>query len=132
MPGLPRSPAGVITLQVKSLSQARVPALLLLSGALLAAGGCHRPPSADVVAPVNGKEILRADLDRYYQASLGESPQKPSAVEADMRQLQVLHQMIQDEIMQQAAAKLNLEATDEDVNARLTEIKAPYTQEEFD
>jgi peptidyl-prolyl cis-trans isomerase SurA len=119
-------------LQVKSLTQARIPALLLFGGVLLAAGGCHRSPSADVVATVNGKEILRADLDRYYQASLAESPQKPSAVEADIRQLQVLHQMIQDEIMQQAAAKLNLEATDEDVNARLTEVKAPYTQEEFD
>jgi peptidyl-prolyl cis-trans isomerase SurA len=40
--------------------------------------------------------------------------------------------MIQEEILQQAAAKLNLEATDEDVNARLTELKAPYTQEEWD
>jgi peptidyl-prolyl cis-trans isomerase SurA len=110
----------------------RFPALILFGGVLFSASGCHRSPSADVVATVNGKEILRSDLDRYYKASLGESPQQPSAVEADMRQLQVLHQMIQDEIMQQAAAKLNLEATDEDVNARLTEIKAPYTQEEFD
>ena len=119
-------------MQVRSLSRLRYPALILFGGALFSVGGCHRSPSADVVATVNGKEILRADLDRYYQASLGDSPQKPSPVEADIRQLQVLHQMIQDEIMQQAAAKLNLEATDEDVNARLTEIKAPYTQEEFD
>jgi peptidyl-prolyl cis-trans isomerase SurA len=131
MPGLASRPAGVITLQVKSLSEARIPALILFGGILVWAGGCHRPPAADVVATVNGKEILRADLDRYYQASLGDSPQRPSPVEADMGQLQVLHQMIQDEILQQAAAKLNLAATDEDVNARLTEIKAPYTQEEF-
>ena len=34
--------------------------------------------------------------------------------------------------MQQRAAKLNLAASDEDVNAKLTEMKAPYTQEEFD
>ncbi|MGA7342850.1 MAG: SurA N-terminal domain-containing protein [Terracidiphilus sp.] len=107
--------------------------LLFLSGALLSPmAGCRRPPSADVVATVNGKEILRADLDRYYQGSLGDSPQKPSPVEADIRRLQVLHGMIDDEILQQQAAKLNLAATDEDVNARLTEIKAPYTQEEFD
>jgi peptidyl-prolyl cis-trans isomerase SurA len=39
--------------------------------------------------------------------------------------------MIEDEILQQRAAKLNLAASDEDVNAKLTEIKAPYTQEEF-
>ena len=40
--------------------------------------------------------------------------------------------MIQDEILQQQAAKLNLTASDEDVNAKLTEIKAPYTEEQFD
>ena len=39
--------------------------------------------------------------------------------------------MIQDEILQQQAAKLNLTASDEDVNARLTEIKAPYTEDQF-
>ena len=36
------------------------------------------------------------------------------------------------EILDQRAAKLNLAASDEDVNAKLTEFKAPYTQEEFD
>ena len=39
--------------------------------------------------------------------------------------MNVLHQMIQDEILDQQAAKLNLTASDEDVNAKLTEIKAP-------
>jgi peptidyl-prolyl cis-trans isomerase SurA len=132
MPGLSSRPGGVIKLQVHLHSRLRFPAVLLFSSALFWAGGCQRSPSADVVATVNGKQMLRADLDRYYQQSLGDNPQKLPPVEADMRRLQVLHQMIQDEIMQQAAAKLNLEATDEDVNARLTEIKAPYTQEEFD
>ena len=40
--------------------------------------------------------------------------------------------MIEDEILWQRAAKLNLAASDEDVNAKLTEMKAPYTQEEWD
>lgn len=127
-------------MQVNSIFRARfrwahlqLPALILFGGALLPIiSGCHRSPSADVVATVNGKEILRSDLDRYYQANLGENPQKPSPVEANIRRLQILHGMIDDEILQQRAAKLNLAATDEDVNAKLTEIKAPYTQEEFD
>jgi len=93
--------------------------------------GCHRSPSADVVATVNGKEILRAELERTYQNSLGDSPQKPSSEEADIRRLSVLHQMIQNEILDQQAGKLNLTASDEDVNAKLTEIKAPYTDEQF-
>jgi peptidyl-prolyl cis-trans isomerase SurA len=98
---------------------------------VLFVAACHRAPSGDVVATVNGKEILRADLERYYEASLGDNSQKPSPVEANIRRLQLLHQMIQDEVLQQRAAKENLAATDEDVNARLTEMKAPYTQEEF-
>ena len=106
--------------------------ILSLEPLLAVLAGCHRSPSADVVATVNGKDIMRAELDRNYQASLGDAPQKLSPEEADIRRLTILHQMIEDEILQQRAAKLNLAASDEDVNAKLTEIKAPYTQEEFD
>jgi len=110
----------------------RFAALVLVGGVLLPAlSGCNRPPSADVVATVNGKEILRADLERNYQISLGDNPQKPSPQEAEIGRLNVLRQMIQEEILDQQAAKLNLTASDEDVNARLTEIKAPYTEDQF-
>ncbi len=107
--------------------------LTLTSGlVLIAAAGCHRHPSPDVMATVNGKEILRADLDKYYQASLGDTPQQPTAEQAEIVRLNILRQMIEDEILQERASKLNLAATDEDVNAKLTEMKAPFTQEEFD
>jgi peptidyl-prolyl cis-trans isomerase SurA len=113
--------------------RSRIAFPILLGTALLAVvAGCHRPPSADVVATVNGKELMRPELDRNYQASLGDAPQKLSPEESDIRRLTILHQMIADEIMLQRAAKLNLAASDEDVNAKLTEIKAPYTQEDFD
>jgi peptidyl-prolyl cis-trans isomerase SurA len=122
-------------LQAKSMFRMRpsfAVLLLLCGGALLTTvAGCHRSPSADVVATVNGKPILRSDLERHYLDSLGGSPQKLSPTEADIRRLQILHQMIQDEILEQRAAKLNLAATDEDVNAKLTEIKAPYTEDQF-
>jgi peptidyl-prolyl cis-trans isomerase SurA len=84
------------------------------------------------MATVNGKEILRSDLEKYYKSSLGDAPQEPSPEQADIVRLNILRQMIDDEIVQQRAAKLNLAASDEDVNAKLTEMKAPYTQEEFD
>jgi len=111
----------------------RIAALTLFSAALLVpVAGCHRSPAPDVMATVNGKEILRADLERAYKAALGDNPQQPSPEQADIQRLTILHGMIDDEILQQRAAKLNLVATDEDVNAKLTEWKAPYTQEEFD
>jgi peptidyl-prolyl cis-trans isomerase SurA len=41
--------------------------------------------------------------------------------------------MIDEEILQQRAVKLNVTASDEDVNAKLTEIKEPFfSQEDFD
>jgi peptidyl-prolyl cis-trans isomerase SurA len=84
------------------------------------------------MATVNGKEILRSDLDKYYAASLTDNPQQPSAEQAEIVKLNILKQMIDDEILQERAAKLNLAASDEDVNAKYTEMKAPYTQEDFD
>ena len=125
---------GEINLQVASSFGRRTnfAAAALVSVAIFSAlSGCHRSPSADVVATVNGKEILRAELERNYQITLGDSPQTPSSEDADIRRLSVLDQMIQDEILQQQAAKLNLTASDEDVNAKLAEIKAPYTDEQF-
>jgi peptidyl-prolyl cis-trans isomerase SurA len=122
-------------LQVESFFWARRSALCLLGAGflLLAAAGCHRPPGADVVATVNDKEIMRADLEKYYKASLGDTPESsPSPQVSDIQRLNLLRGMIDDEILQQRAAKLNLVASDEDVNAKLTEIKALSTQEEFD
>jgi peptidyl-prolyl cis-trans isomerase SurA len=84
------------------------------------------------MATVNGKEILSSDVEKYYTATLGDSPQQPSAEQADIVRLNILKQMIEDEILQQRAAKLNLAASEDDVNAKFIEMKAPYTQEEFD
>jgi peptidyl-prolyl cis-trans isomerase SurA len=84
------------------------------------------------MATVNGKEILRSELDKAYKASISDNPQEPSPEQANIVRLNMLRQMINDEILMQRAAKLNLAASDEDVNVKLTEFKAPYTQEEFD
>ncbi len=84
------------------------------------------------MATVNGKDILRAEVERNYKASVGENPPETSPEQANIARLNILDQMIDYEILQQRAAKLNLVASDEDVNAKLTEVKARYTQEEFD
>ena len=87
------------------------------------------------MATVNGKDISRSDLDKAYinyKATQGEAPQEPSVEQANTVRLNLLQKLIDDEILQQRAEKLNLAASEEDVNAKLTELKAPYTQEEFD
>jgi len=108
------------------------PALLLVAGLFtISIVGCHQAPSPDVLATVNGKPIMQVDVDRAYKQSLGDAVKAPSKEEAAIQRLNILHQMIQDEILQQRAAKLNLVATDEEVDAKLTDMKALSTQEEF-
>jgi peptidyl-prolyl cis-trans isomerase SurA len=106
-------------------------AAAMVAAALLPIAGCNRTHPPDVVATVNSKPILRAEVDKYYQDNLGDSQQQPTAEQADIVRLNILRQLIDDEILQQRAARLNLAATDEEVEAKLAEIKAPYTEEEF-
>jgi peptidyl-prolyl cis-trans isomerase SurA len=113
---------------------ARRRALAICLSALLAAalGGCSsKESSGDVMAKVNGKKILRADVEKYYHNQTSQVPQQPSAEEATSLHLAILKQLIDDEIMLQKAEKLGLLATDEEVDGKLNELKAPYTQEEF-
>jgi len=85
------------------------------------------------VATVNDKDITRAELEKNYKASLGDNPDtSPSPQQADIQRLNILRGMIDDEILQERAAKLNLVASDEDVNAKVQEFKALSTQEEFE
>jgi len=83
------------------------------------------------MAKVNGKKILRADVEKYYKNQTAQSPQPPSPEEAESLRLAILKQLIDDEIMLQRAEKDGLLATEEEVNSKLNEVKAPYTQEQF-
>ena len=101
--------------------------------AWLAVTGCgSKESSGDTMAKVNGKKILRADVEKYYRSQTSASPQQPSGEEAASLRLAILKQLIDDEIMMQKAEKLGLLATDEEVEGKINEVKAPYTQEEFD
>jgi len=116
----------------KKIAAAALSAGILSIGIVLAMSGCNPTPSAEVMATVNGKQILASELDRAYKQSLDASAPAPSKEEAAIRRLSSLRGLIQEEIMQQRAVKLNLIATDEEVDAKLTDFKAPFTQEEFD
>jgi peptidyl-prolyl cis-trans isomerase SurA len=95
--------------------------------------GCNHARNADVVATVNGKAIMKAEMDKAYQAQLGDNQQQaPSTpVQADSLRLSVLRQLIDEEIVEQRATKMNLTATNEEVDAKIAEMKAPYTEDQF-
>src|ERR1700761_6680867 len=104
--------------------------LLLLSGVLIS--GCNRSYGPEVAAVVNGQPIQQAEVEKFYRDNLGNNKEQPTKEQAEATRLGILRQLIDEEILQQAAKKMNLVATDEEVDAKLAEMKAPYTQEEFD
>ena len=103
--------------------------LPLLATALLYS--CGRSAPANVAATVNGRAITYVDLDKQYESQFGSLSDRPSDDQVVIQRLEVLRTLIDNEIMIQRAEKMGLLAVDSDVEAKFTEMKAPYTQEEF-
>src|ERR1700685_1726129 len=107
---------------------------LALASVLLAArmlASCKKPVSADVAATVNGRPITYVDMDRAIAAQLPNAPLKTSADQTTQLRLETLRTLIDNEILLQRAEKEGLLASDADVEAKFNELKAPYTQEQF-
>jgi peptidyl-prolyl cis-trans isomerase SurA len=104
-----------------------------MGGALFFASltGCTRTPSPDVWATVNGHPIKEAEVNKYYQNQVSSRQQQPTADEAAMLKLEILHQRIGEEVIRQQAGKLHLVATDAEVDAKIAQLKAPYTEQQF-
>ncbi len=99
---------------------------------ILAAGACNRDSAGgDVMASVNGRRILRSEVDKYYVNQTAGSDQQLSGEQSVSLRLSILNELIETEILMRRAEKLGLLATDEEVDRKLNEIKSPYTAEEF-
>ncbi len=108
---------------------------LLCAGALAALSltGCKTEHGAGVVASVNGHAIQRTELDKAFEdQQRNKQDQQPETEEqAKSDKLVILRTLIDSEIIEERAAKMNLTATNEEVDAKLTEMKAHYTEEQF-
>src|ERR1700686_4260581 len=112
----------------------RAGALVPLAGLLLSVlAGCNKTEhhAADVWAVVNGTEIKRDEVDKYYKSQVNPEAQEPSQEETLTLKLNVVEQLINNEILLECAKKLNLEASDGEVEDKFTELKSPFTEEEF-
>ena len=99
---------------------------------LLTAAGCSTSRGGDdVLAKVDGRKIYRAEVDKYYANQTAGSDQQPAGEQATSLRLSILSQMIDDELLMRRAEKLGLLATDDEVQRKLTELKSPYTEEQF-
>jgi len=111
----------------------RAAAWLPLAAMVFTATGCNKEArhAPDVWAVVNGKEIKREEVDKYYRTRVNPEGQEPSPEESLSQKLNVLDELINNEILLEKAKKLNLEASDGEVEDKFTELKSPYTEDEF-
>jgi peptidyl-prolyl cis-trans isomerase SurA len=103
----------------------------LVAGAFV--GGCQRQaaPGPDTWASVDGKEIHREDVDKIFRSRVNAEAPAPSQEEALSLKLNILDELINSAILVQRAGKMNLVASDAEVEDKFTESKSPYTEEEF-
>ena len=88
-------------------------------------------PPPGVWATVDGKEISRDEVEKNFRARINTEGPKPSQEEALSLKLSILDELINSEILLQRANKMNLTASDAEVEDKFTESKSPYTEEEF-
>jgi peptidyl-prolyl cis-trans isomerase SurA len=98
---------------------------------LTVSASCNKPVSPNVAATVNGRSISYAELDRTIAAQFPTAPLNPNSDQAIGVRLEALRALIDNEIMLQRAEKEGLLASDADVDAKFSELKTPYTKEEF-
>src|SRR5208282_3690638 len=109
----------------------------ILAFALTVAGvcvvGCRKEtaPGPDVWAVVNGKDIQRSEVEKYFRTRVNAEGPAPSQEEALSLKLNILDELVNNEILLQRANKLNLVASDAEVEDKFTASKSPYTEEEF-
>ncbi len=94
--------------------------------------GCRSAASPDVAATVNGRPIYYSEVDKAYKTQFPGRVEGENEDQVQLRRMEILRSLIDNELMLQRAEKAGLVATDADVDARLNELKAPYTKEEFD
>jgi len=111
----------------------RVASLALLAVSLVPIAGCKNTaaPGPDVWAVVNGKEIKRDEVEKYYRTRVNPEGQEPSQEEALSLKLNVIEELINNEILMDRAKKASIDASDGEVEDEFTKFKNPYTEDEF-
>ena len=93
--------------------------------------GCKKAPPDNVAAVVNGRSITYDELEKQYNVLFSSPNENISEDEVASQKLEILRGLVDNEIMLQRAEMLGLMAVASDVEAKFTELRAPYTQEEF-
>ena len=112
--------------------------LLVISMLVLFAGACKKDGQqaggggGDVAARVNGKDIMRSEVESQYAFRVKDAPQKPDEETASLMKLELLRDMIEAEVMAQKAAELKLTPADAEIDARVKVLQGSISDAEFE
>jgi peptidyl-prolyl cis-trans isomerase SurA len=80
---------------------------------------------------VNGKDIMSEEVEKNFRSRVNADGPAPSKEESLSLKLNILDELINSEILLERANKMNLVASDAEVEDKFTESKSPYTEDEF-
>jgi len=95
--------------------------------------GCAKASQTggQVAARVNGKNILRSDVEKYFIFKTQESSQKPTGDAAMLAKMEIVRDLIERELMAQKAEQLKLKVNDAEIDAQLKDLRGPATPDQF-
>jgi peptidyl-prolyl cis-trans isomerase SurA len=105
--------------------------LMLLSLASWVACSGRARSDHQIWAEVNGKPIFRDEVDRRYRNRLTSSSETGKDAPALSLKLSILNELINNEILLAHASRAGVNVSEADVDAKLVELRTPYSEEEF-
>ncbi len=88
-------------------------------------------PAPDVWAVVNGAEIKRDRVERYYRSMVASSQTTPSEEEAVGAKLGLIDELITDELVIARATELKIVPTTEEIEKGITERRGSLSDADF-
>lgn len=99
---------------------------------LVACGPSTPPePGPDVWATVNGTEIRKERVDRFYRSMAAQAQVPPSEEEAVAAKLGLVDELITDELLLARAAELKIVPTADEIDKAVAERRGTLSDEEF-
>jgi peptidyl-prolyl cis-trans isomerase SurA len=110
-----------------------VAALALLAGlTLLPACATHKAaPGQEVWAEVDDQPIYREQVERLYRGRTAQGTDAATPEEAASFKLNVLNELINNQILVMHASHSRITASEAEIDAKVGELKSPYSPEEF-
>jgi peptidyl-prolyl cis-trans isomerase SurA len=88
-------------------------------------------PGQELWAEVDGQPIYQEQVERLYRSRTTQGTEAVTPEEATSFKLNILNELINNQILVMHASHSRITASEAEVDAKVGELKSPYSQEEF-